>query len=281
MPTRVCPGLCFKQGVPVTSTTLAYWSASRQSPTPGSRTSRPLAAGGPEEDEEEDPTDFLADIQPIPFPNLSTAPSSGAVSLVSAAQPARNNVGTSPTNQSSLMTTMSAVEGQGPVSAAPSTGDVLPVPDDYYPPIPDRPSSPPRPERLNLDESFLKDCKLMGFDPRRLGPSNLELLFRLGQAFGPGISRAEFRRIMRWCICCGNIVFVQKVDSHACGGTVLLTTANGFDIVDAFLCLSGPNAGFTWLDLNNLLTRCDACECIIPEGTVNLHACSVLGQRYR
>ena len=120
----------------------------------------------------------------------------------------------------------------------------------------------------------------MGFNPRRLGPSNLELLFRLGQVFGPGISRAEFRRIMRRCVCCGNIVFVLKVDSHSCDGTVLLTQADGFDIIGAFLCSSGANAGFTWLDLNRLLDRCDACERIIPEGTVNFHACSVLGQRY-
>ena len=42
-----------------------------------------------------------------------------------------------------------AIEAQGIVPTAPSPGDVLPMPDDYYPPIPDFPSSPPRQERLS------------------------------------------------------------------------------------------------------------------------------------
>ena len=109
IPTRVCPGLCFKPGLPVTSTTLAFWSASRQSPTPGSQVSHPLASGGPEEDVEGDPIDFLANIQPIPFPNLSIVSDSDADSLVSTARPTSNDLGTSPTHQGPSTMTMSGL----------------------------------------------------------------------------------------------------------------------------------------------------------------------------
>ena len=37
IPSRIRPGLCFKPGRPITTTTLAFWRASRQSPTPRSR----------------------------------------------------------------------------------------------------------------------------------------------------------------------------------------------------------------------------------------------------
>ena len=146
-------------------------------------------------------------------------------------------------------------------------------------PAPDLTSCPSCLAR-QFDEAFLDKCRLMGFNPSRSKTSNLELLFRFGQTFGPGISSVEFRRIIRRCISCGNIIFFDKADSHSCSGTVVDVEVYGFDIVTTFLCSNGPNSGLTWVNLNSLLTVCDACERLVPEGTADFHDCPVLGRRY-
>ncbi|KAJ3512690.1 hypothetical protein NMY22_g15258 [Coprinellus aureogranulatus] len=161
----------------------------------------------------------------------------------------------------------------------PPAEEASPIPmhfEDHY-----RSLTPPLVDRIEreFDEPYLKSCKIIRFNPQRLKPSNLELVFRLGRVFGPGITRGEFRRIVRQCSSCRNLVFVDRQDCHRCDGPSLQTQAEGFDLMNALLS-SAETSGLGHSDLPRLLTRCDACERICLGGTIDLHDCSVLGSIY-
>ncbi|TEB22834.1 hypothetical protein FA13DRAFT_1715790 [Coprinellus micaceus] len=46
------------------------------------------------------------------------------------------------------------------------------------------------PEGLEFDAQYLKACKLIPFNPKTQGLSNLNVLFALARVFGPGITRS-------------------------------------------------------------------------------------------
>ncbi|KAJ3521851.1 hypothetical protein NMY22_g12143 [Coprinellus aureogranulatus] len=95
---------------------------------------------------------------------------------------------------------------------------------------------------LEFNADYLKSCKIMAFSPRRMKPSNLELLLRLGRLFGPGLTRSEFRQMMRMCAECHNMAFADRRDSHQCDGSPLQIHEEGFDFARALFSTS-KNSG--------------------------------------
>ncbi|KAJ3536274.1 hypothetical protein NMY22_g6101 [Coprinellus aureogranulatus] len=109
-------------------------------------------------------------------------------------------------------------------------------------------------EELEFNDDYVKTCKLMGFDPQNLRLTNLDIIFNLGRIFGPGVTKSQFRRVMRKCSLCRNICLAERRHYHRCDGRVLDTEADGFDLVLELLA-STEHAGLTPLDLRRLLSR--------------------------
>ena len=103
--------------------------------------------------------------------------------------------------------------------------------------------------------------------------SNVEVLFTLGRIFGPGITKSQFRQIVRKCISCKNLCFVERLHTHRCNGKVLLTMADGFDFEGMMLSYD-EHAGFSKFDVYHLLALCRECDHICMEGAISLHNCS-------
>ncbi|TEB28917.1 hypothetical protein FA13DRAFT_1793755 [Coprinellus micaceus] len=135
-------------------------------------------------------------------------------------------------------------------------------------------SPTPAVERFDLefDESYLLKCQIPSFNPKRLRMSNIKILFLLGRMFGPGISQAQFVRVMRMCALCHNYCFIERQHLHRCKGAVLRTQADGFDLVMSMATYE-EHAGLSRLDLYRLLTRCSVCCHICMEGSLGVHDC--------
>ncbi|KAJ3544767.1 hypothetical protein NMY22_g2665 [Coprinellus aureogranulatus] len=87
----------------------------------------------------------------------------------------------------------------------------------------DLPRSYPGAQSLGvLDDGFLASCALPLFTPGSKSPSNTDLLFTLCRFTGPGITKFEFRRIMRQCDICFNICFAERTSLHRCQAKLLL-----------------------------------------------------------
>ena len=126
---------------------------------------------------------------------------------------------------------------------------------------------------VEFDDAHYNSCKLVGFNPKTRNLSPLSILFVLGRIFGPGITKAQFRQIVRKCIVCNNICFVERLHLHQCYGTVLRTMADGFDF-EAIMLSNKEHAGFSRFDIYRLLELCADCGHICMEGAVSLHNCS-------
>ena len=124
--------------------------------------------------------------------------------------------------------------------------------------------------RLNAD--FLESCKFRRFDSSRMRPSYLQLLFHLGRMFGPGLTRVQFRQIVRQCAACENFIFAERRDGHKCDATALETQAQDFDFVTAFAS-PHEHAGIKLMDLQRIFTLCEECEHVCLEGGRNAHQC--------
>ncbi|TEB32980.1 hypothetical protein FA13DRAFT_1708413 [Coprinellus micaceus] len=118
----------------------------------------------------------------------------------------------------------------------------------------DVPSHSATPVGASFDPEFFHNLRITSFDPHTQGSPDIDLLFRLGRVFGPGLTRTQFRQIMRRCGLCQNLCFRERRHSHRCGGTVLLTQSDGFDLVDALLTRE-EHAGLSFFDLSRLLSR--------------------------
>lgn len=130
-------------------------------------------------------------------------------------------------------------------------------------------------QELEFDEAFLQACRFTSFDPQKLRLSNLQLLFHIGRIFGPGLNRRAFRRMMRQCTACGNIVFADRTDCHRCTGQILHVQAENFDVITALTSLAN-NSGLSPFDMRLLFIRCEACRNVCLRGTIYLHRCPVL-----
>ena len=107
----------------------------------------------------------------------------------------------------------------------------------------------------------------------------MDLLFRLGRAFGDGVTRAQFRRIFNRCDSCRSLVYADRRHSHRCDGAVLQTQEDGFDLVPALLTYS-EHAGLSPFDAWQMFTRCDACNRVCFKDSINLHDCPALDSSF-
>ncbi|KAJ3549149.1 hypothetical protein NMY22_g991 [Coprinellus aureogranulatus] len=133
-----------------------------------------------------------------------------------------------------------------------------------------------KPRSLEFDARFTSELHIRTFNPKTQGSSDLDLVFTLGRVFGPGLTRTQFRQIMRRCALCHNVCFRMRRHSHKCQGTTLQTQEDGFDFVQSLLTFD-EHSGFNRADLSRLLTRCSRCKHICLGSEVSsLHDCVAL-----
>ncbi|KAJ3521166.1 hypothetical protein NMY22_g12427 [Coprinellus aureogranulatus] len=133
---------------------------------------------------------------------------------------------------------------------------------------------PATPTGLEFHEGYLSRCKLNTFNPQTLRMSNIDILFTLGRLFGPGITMAQFRQIMRRCTLCQHVCFVERRHLHCCQGRAILTQSNEFDLVLALSKLD-EHSGLSSSDLQQLLILCQRCERIFLSDTIHFHDCTL------
>ncbi|TEB23582.1 hypothetical protein FA13DRAFT_1797902 [Coprinellus micaceus] len=127
--------------------------------------------------------------------------------------------------------------------------------------------------QVPLNEKFLLSCRFYSHDPRRPSPSSLDLLFKLGNYFGKGITKPELRQIIRKCKQCRNHMYTENRVFHACGtATALDVRSPVFHMVTAFLT-TVQHRGFTQDDMLYLLRECKACHKICLNRSVYYHSC--------
>ncbi|KAF6751230.1 hypothetical protein DFP72DRAFT_851156 [Ephemerocybe angulata] len=95
---------------------------------------------------------------------------------------------------------------------------------------------------LLLDDAFLATCHFRSFNPRRPTPTNFEILMRLGQFFGEGVTKTEFQQILRACKLCQRLMFADRRTSHECSGVVPSVREPDFDFVSTLLSHGGDAA---------------------------------------
>lgn len=125
---------------------------------------------------------------------------------------------------------------------------------------------------LDFDHEFLRALGLGAFNPKTQKASDLDIVFTLGRPFGPGITRAQFKQIIRRCSLCHNVCLRERRHSHRCRGPALLSQADGFSLIDSLLTYD-EHAGLSFFDLSRLLIRCGRCHHICLEGTLIVHDC--------
>ncbi|KAJ3496999.1 hypothetical protein NMY22_g19744 [Coprinellus aureogranulatus] len=108
---------------------------------------------------------------------------------------------------------------------------------------------------LSFNNQYLTACKLVSFNPNHLGDHNLDVLLTLGRLFGPGITKGQFRQVLRKCSLCRNVCYVERREYHRCGGKALDTQEDDFDFVTALMSWE-ENAGLNRFDLCRLFARC-------------------------
>lgn len=126
---------------------------------------------------------------------------------------------------------------------------------------------------LDFDKKFLQAMRLHSFNPNSQGTSDLDLLFTLGRTFGPGITRSQFKQIMRCCTLCHNLCLRERRHAHRCHGRALVAQAEDFDMIDSLLTYD-EHAGLRQSDLSRLLTRCAHCNRICLVDKIEFHECS-------
>ncbi|KAJ3529169.1 hypothetical protein NMY22_g9107 [Coprinellus aureogranulatus] len=130
----------------------------------------------------------------------------------------------------------------------------------------------PETNEPRIDEDFLKACRFYNYDPQRPTPTNLDIIFRLGNYFGAGVTKAELRQILRRCKTCRHFLYADLRSSHRCTSEPLVAEAPLFDIVGAFLSHE-ENSGFTPQDLRQLLAICPLCGRIVQADRRHYHDC--------
>ncbi|KAJ3540217.1 hypothetical protein NMY22_g4396 [Coprinellus aureogranulatus] len=128
-----------------------------------------------------------------------------------------------------------------------------------------------------FDNAFMVSCKVAGFDPSNPSPTNLDYLLRLTTLCGGGVTRPEFRKIMRRCRGCSCFAYVERQAFHQCRGSEMVVEAEGeygdYDLGKALLSPVSTRGLSQW-DLKRVLTCCGACSKIFIEGGISFHICS-------
>ncbi|KAJ3524524.1 hypothetical protein NMY22_g10960 [Coprinellus aureogranulatus] len=113
-------------------------------------------------------------------------------------------------------------------------------------------------DSVPLDFDYMATCVFARFDPTVQGPSNLDVLFELGQLWGAGVTRAQFVQLWRRCARCHKLCFVERRRYHDCKAAAWVLSGEQFDIVGAALSCQA-NSGVALAELSELLRRCTTC----------------------
>lgn len=127
-----------------------------------------------------------------------------------------------------------------------------------------------------LDEDYLTSCRFYHHDPRRPLPTNLDILFRLSNCFGQGISKSELRQVLRRCKSCRYFMYTDSRVHHRCDAVPLHVSMDDplADLVSALLS-HDDSCGFASQDLRRLLTICSRCNHILQVDRMTFHDCLV------
>lgn len=124
-----------------------------------------------------------------------------------------------------------------------------------------------------LNAEFFSGARYLSYDPRKPTPTNFDILMRLGQIVGPGVTKAETRLILRRCKLCRRFMYVERCSTHRCAGAVPDIQGQAFDLVETLFSLQ-EHAGLGQGDLLTLLSTCDTCRRVVINGNLVAHFCS-------
>ena len=124
-----------------------------------------------------------------------------------------------------------------------------------------------------MDATFFRGCNLSIHDPFLPLPTAEEILRRLEDPFGHGISQAEVGYLLCRCASCERFICVESRSRHECDGAPCGDfTTPGFSWVSACR-LTYEHRGFSLEDLAFVLTVCPQCEHIVLKESFVLHMC--------
>ncbi|KAJ3520976.1 hypothetical protein NMY22_g12508 [Coprinellus aureogranulatus] len=181
-----------------------------------------------------------------------------------------------------------ASEACGVLSQAPDVQDELNVPDVAQPtsnasadellwdmgwtakPFP---AETPEVQAPAIDEAFFASCRFYHYDPQRPLPTNLDILLRLGNYFGPGVTKAELRQALRRCKSCRHFLYTDTRSSHRCTAQPIAFDEPLTDLVSALLTYD-ENSGLTSQDMRRLLAICARCKHVVQSDRQYYHTCA-------
>ncbi|KAF6758410.1 hypothetical protein DFP72DRAFT_845321 [Ephemerocybe angulata] len=155
-----------------------------------------------------------------------------------ASQPAAVDLGSSVgfnaiASQPSCSIAPASIVTSGPTTAAPSTA-IAPAsiaPDASENGEQNYVFSMASGESLPFNDEFIATCHFRSFNPSRPTYSCVDILIRLGQTFGQGITKTELQQLFRKCGRCEHFIFADRRSCHGCYSRVLLVQDPSFDIV--------------------------------------------------
>ncbi|KAJ3530963.1 hypothetical protein NMY22_g8351 [Coprinellus aureogranulatus] len=124
-----------------------------------------------------------------------------------------------------------------------------------------------------LDEEYLTSCRFYHHDPRRPLPTNFDIIIRMCNYFGPGVTRSELRQALRRCKACRRFMYADSRGFHRCDAPPLSTADR--DLIAAFL-LTDESSGFASQDLRMQLTMCGLCDHVLLSNVLNYHSCGAV-----
>lgn len=120
---------------------------------------------------------------------------------------------------------------------------------------------------------FLSSCHFYHHDPSNPCLTNIDILFRLGNYFGPGITKSELRQAFRRCKACHHYLYADMRAHHVCHGAVFPLEQAGFDFVTSTLEFS-DHGGLSLADMSNLFSVCSRCNHVILFSRREYHECN-------
>lgn len=135
---------------------------------------------------------------------------------------------------------------------------------------------------ISVGHSFVDDLDIAAFHPSTSTQMAVEnslevsILFNLGRTVGAGITRAQFRQIMRRCALCRNMCLNGRQESHICHRKVSRAWKGGVQDFVNHLLSSEANTGLSVYDIRRELVSCGLCENICMARRLALHECYVM-----
>ena len=111
---------------------------------------------------------------------------------------------------------------------------------------------------LPLDDAFLNEAGVKGYNPNLKCPTHTKLLFTLGSMLCVGITIAQYGRILKRCTQCLHYIFSEWMRMHSCHGTVIEVDSEDFSLTKELLKVGCRSLTIT--DVKNIFVVCDTCR---------------------